>query len=249
MVPAAMELKGKVALVTGGIKRVGRAVALTLAEHGCHVAVNYRTSKKEAEDTVAEIEKRGTKGLGVQADSSKKSDIVRLAAEIEKKLGPVDLLINSASIFEKTPWPDISEEDWDRHLTINLKGPFLCAQQFGPGMVKRKKGKIINIIDWAAERPYTGYIPYSVSKTGLLALTKVLAKTLAPHVQVCGVSPGPVLLPEEMSKEERAEVLELTPLRREGSPQDVANAVLFLVEGTDFATGSVVYVDGGRLVE
>ncbi|HLG20564.1 MAG TPA: SDR family oxidoreductase [Bdellovibrionota bacterium] len=243
-----MNLKKQVALITGGARRVGREIALALAERGCHVAISYRTSNSEANSTVDDLREFGVKALAMKADVSNKSDVNRMRADVEKTIGPVTVLVNNAAIFERTPWPGISEESWDRHIDANLKGPFLCAQAFGPGMVERKLGKIINIVDWAAERPYTGYIPYCVSKAGLICLTKALAKTLAPHVQVNAVGPGPVMLPEDMPKEERDAVLKAIPLKREGSPRDVANAVLFLVEGTDFATGSVVYVDGGRLI-
>ncbi len=243
-----MEIAGKVAWVTGGAKRVGREIAVTLAEHGCYVAINYRSSSKEALEAIEKIKRFGVKSFATQGDVALRKDVERMVLEIEKNVGPIDILINNASIFKRTPWPDISEEDWNEHLNINLKGPFLCAQATGAKMVIRGAGKIINIVDWAGERPYRHYMPYCVSKAGLICLTKSLAKELAPQVQVNAIGPGPVLLPEETTKEERAKVLKSVPLQREGSPKDIANAVLFLVEGTDFATGSIIYVDGGRLI-
>ncbi len=243
-----MDLQGKVALVTGGAKRVGKAIALALASKGCHVAFSHLTSKSEAKDTLAEIRNLGVKAQSVKGDVSRLSDVKKIVKEVETHLGPIDILVNNASVFERTPWPDIQEKAWDRHLSVNLKAPFLMAREVIPGMVRRGRGKVVNIVDWAAERPYKHYLPYLVSKAGLVCLTKALAREVAPAVQVNGVAPGPVLLPEAMTDSERQGILKATPLRREGSPQDVANAVLFLVEGTDFATGSIVYVDGGRSI-
>ncbi|MFH1018912.1 MAG: SDR family oxidoreductase [Pseudomonadota bacterium] len=243
-----MDLQGKVALVTGGAKRVGRTIALALASKGCHVGFSYNTSKSEAKDTLAEIRNLGVKADSVRGDISRPADIKKIVRDVETHLGPIDILINSASIFERTPWPEIQEKTWDRHLTVNLKAPFLMAREVAPGMVRRGRGKIVNIVDWATERPYKHYLPYLVSKAGLVCLTKALARELAPAVQVNGVAPGPVLLPEAMTDSERQAILKATPLRREGSPTDVANAVLFLVEGTDFATGTILHVDGGRLI-
>jgi NAD(P)-dependent dehydrogenase (short-subunit alcohol dehydrogenase family) len=243
-----MDLQGKVAFVTGGAKRVGKAVALALAGKGCHVAICYRTSKTQARDTVSEIQNFGVKAIGVKGDLSKASDIRRMVKEIESRLGPVDILVNNASIFEKTPWPEVQEKAWDRHMVINLKAPFLLSRELAPGMVRRGRGKIVNLADSAVERPFKNYLPYLVSKAGLICMTKALAKELAPAVQVNAVTPGPVLLPVDMSESERQNIIRSTPLRRIGSPQDVAAAVLFLVEGTDFATGTVLGLDGGRLI-
>jgi len=241
-----VELKGKVSLVTGGAKRVGKSITLALAGRKSDVAITYLTSSAEASGTVKELRKLGVKALALQGDVSKKADVERIVATVEKDLGPIDVLVNNASIFEKTPWPGISEEQWDSLLDVNLKGPFLLAQILGPRMSERQRGKIINLVDGAGDRPYPAFIPYCVSKAGLISLTKALAIALAPHVQVNAIAPGAVLFPETASEHHKKSVLDSTLLGKEGTPEDIARTVLFLVEGTDFATGSVCYIDGGR---
>jgi NAD(P)-dependent dehydrogenase (short-subunit alcohol dehydrogenase family) len=165
-----------------------------------------------------------------------------------RTFGSIEILVNNAAIFYKTPFQKIKETDWDRHMDINLKGTFLCSHKVGLEMLKKEQGKIINIADWAGLRPYRGYIPYCVSKAGVICLTQALAKTLAPHVQVNCIAPGPMLLPEDMSENEIKEIIQGTPLKRIGSPEDIAKTVLFLIEGSDFITGATYHVDGGRYI-
>lgn len=243
-----MELKGKTAFVTGGAKRIGRSIALALAGCGCDVAIGYLSSKNEAENTVKDLCALGVRAMAVQGDLSKSSQVNLVADHIESKLGPVDILINNASLFKRTPWPEISESDWDELLDINTKAPFLCAQRFSKHMIEHKQGKIINILDWMAERPSSNYIPHCVSKAALTSLTQALAIALAPFVQVNGIHPGTMLFAESTNEKEKALILEKIPLQQIGTPQDVANAVLFLLEGTDYATGTILRLDGGRLL-
>lgn len=167
---------------------------------------------------------------------------------VETKMGPVEVLINNASIFEKKNFFEITEEDWDRHMNINLKGPFLLAQGVAKGMIEQGGGKIINITDYTAIRPSKNYLPYNISKAGLTALTKTLAKELAPAIQVNGIALGPTLPPENYTEEKRGRVAEKTLLKRWGNPEEVANAVVFFLEGTDYATGQTLYIDGGKLL-
>lgn len=243
-----MELRGKTAIVTGGAKRVGKAIALALAQRGAHVAITYQTSRKQALDTVDEIKDLGVEALAIQADVSKLNQVKKLVQKTLKTFGSIDILVNNAAIFNRTPFEKIKESDWDQHMNINLKGTFLCAHQVGLQMLKQKRGKIINISDWAGMRPYKNYIPYCVSKAGVICLTQALAKTLAPHIQVNSVAPGPVLLPEDFSKEEREKIIKGTPLKKIGTPEDIAKTVLFLIEGSDFITGATYLVDGGRYI-
>ena len=241
-----MRIDGSVVLVTGGVRRVGQAIALALARRGAQVAVSYRTSAREAAATVRAIEELGACALAVRADLSRAADVQQLMRRVRQRFGRLDVLVNSAANFVRTPFERLTERDWDRAIDTNLKGPFLCALH--ASRLMRRGGKIINIADWAGVRPYRDYLPYCVSKAGVLGLTKALAKELAPRIQVVAIAPGPMLAPEGMLPAARARVARRVPLKRWGSPQDVANTALFLIEGTDFMTGSAVFVDGGQLI-
>ncbi len=243
-----MTMQEKVALVTGSAKRIGRAVANALADRGVHQAVHYRTSKAEAEDAVELFRVLGVEAESFQADLSHVNEAEALASEVLKRFGRLDILVNNASVFFPSPLGEVTDLQWDTLINTNLKGPFFLAQKVGLAMKAAVGGTIINIGDWAAERPYTGYLPYCISKAGVVAMTKGLAKALAPEVRVNCINPGPVMLPEDLSEAEKEEVMRKTPLQRTGSPADIANAVVFLCEGTDFMTGAVITVDGGRAV-
>lgn len=243
-----MTLQEKVALVTGSAKRIGRAVANALADRGVHQAVHYRTSKTEAEDAVKLFRVLGVEAESFQADLSQVKEVEALASEVLKRFGRLDILVNNASVFFPSPLGEVTDHQWDTLINTNLKGPFFLAQKVGLAMKAAVGGTIINIGDWAAERPYTGYLPYCISKAGVVAMTKGLAKALAPEVRVNCINPGPVMLPEDLSEAEKEEIMRKTPLQRTGSPADIANAVVFLCEGTDFMTGAVITVDGGRAV-
>jgi NAD(P)-dependent dehydrogenase (short-subunit alcohol dehydrogenase family) len=236
-----VNLKGKTALVTGAAKRVGREIALALARRGANIVVHYNTSAADARRTVSEIEALGVDALAVKADQSNARQ-VRAAVQ---KAGKIDVLIASAAVFKRTPFATLTEADWDFHLDANLKGPFLFALEASRRMTA---GKIILFADWAGIRPYRNYLPYVVSKAGIICLTKALAKELAPCIQVNSIAPGPVLLPDEFPESERRKVIKSTLVKRLGTPQDIVNSVLFLIEGSDFITGHTLVVDGGRLI-
>ena len=242
-----MNLTDRVALVTGGSARVGRAIALRLAASGAHVAISYRRSRREAIDTVDALRACGVPAAAIRADVSRASDIKTLLDAVHRRFGRLDVLVNNAAIFERTPFSGLTEAQWDRHLDINLKGPFLCALHAGR-LMRRGGGKIINIADWAGERPYVDYLPYCISKAGIIALTKALAKELAPKIQVMAIAPGPILPPPDMTPAQRRRAVKRVPLRRWGHPNDIANAVAFAIEGSDFMTGTTIFVDGGRLI-
>ncbi len=243
-----MNLQGKVALVTGAGRRVGQAIALALAEHGASLAVHYRTSRAGAEETAARIiEQRGRAQI-FSAELESVEQIERMVASVNEAFGRLDVLVNSASVFYRKPLEGLTERDWDLNLNTNLKAPFFLSKFAGAGMRKQGAGKIVNIGDWAAIRPYNNYLPYTVSKAGLIGLTRALAKALAPEVQVNCVALGPVMPPDEYAPEQVERLRLATLTKTMGSPADVARAVLFLCEGTDFATGSTLMLDGGRLL-
>jgi len=243
-----MELQDRVALVTGGARRVGQVLAVALAQHGAHVVITYQRSHRHAEQTVSQLRAFGVRALAVRLDAANAADVQRLMKRVQHTFGQLDLLVNNAAVFVRTPFARLTEREWDRHLETNLKGPFLCALYASRLMRKQGGGKIINLADWAGERPYRDYLPYCVSKAGVIALTKALAKELAPTIQVVAIAPGPILPPKEFRHAERQRVIRRVPLQRWGSPHDIANAMLFAIEGTDFMTGTTIFVDGGQLI-
>lgn len=243
-----MEIQGKTALVTGSAKRIGRAVALALAAEGMNLILHCRRSRREAEETRKTAERLGVRARLLQADLEKYSELQRFIRQAFRASPKIHVLINNASVFYKTPLGKVREKDWDSFLDTNLKAPFFLSQAIGLAMFRQKEGKIINLIDWTAFRPYTNYLPYGTSKAGLVALTKGLAKAFAPYVQVNGIAPGPILPAAGATREEIRKVLKRTPLKRFGDPSDIAEAVRFLVKSTDFVTGAVLPVDGGSLI-
>ncbi|MEJ2634109.1 MAG: SDR family oxidoreductase [Calditrichia bacterium] len=243
-----MNLKDKTVLITGSSQRVGKVIAITLARAGARIVIHYHTQEKEAVQTAKEIRSFGKDVLIVKGDISKKNDWMAMRNNVLEKWGRIDVLVNNAAIFYRTPLFDISEKDWNHFLDVNLKGTFWGCQVIGEFMTKNKSGKIINIADVSADHVWAGYIPYCTSKAGVVALTRGLAKALAPHVTINAVAPGTVLLAEEYDEEEENYLIERTPLKRIGSPEDIANAVRFLIEGSDFITGTVINVDGGRSI-
>lgn len=243
-----MLLKGKTAIVTGAARRVGRVIAEALAAKGANVAVHYNRSASEARKTAEDLSRKyKVNAVSFPADLGSVAEVKALVEAVHREYGRIDILVNSASLYEKTRFGTITELDWDRQFASNLKGPFFLSQAAGEIMREQGAGKIVNISDWAALRPYPQYIPYCLAKAGLFYMTHALAKALAPQVQVNSVLPGPVLLPEDVGPKERKAIEEATLVKRIGSPQDVADAVLYLI-GQDFTTGAGLTVDGGRLV-
>ncbi|HLW72085.1 MAG TPA: SDR family oxidoreductase [Candidatus Binataceae bacterium] len=243
-----MELKGRVALVTGAGKRVGRAIAIALAERGAAIAIHYRSSRAEAEAAVAEVTGQGGSARSFAADLEKVAEIEKLIENVLDAFGRIDVLVNSASIFFRKPLSEVTERDWDVNLDTNLKAPFFLSKFAGAAMRRQGAGKIVNIGDWAGIRPYNNYLPYTVSKSGLIGLTRALAKALAPEVQVNIVALGPVMPPEDYDAAEIERLRQATLTKTLGTPQDVARAVVFLCENADFTTGATLMIDGGRLL-
>lgn len=240
-----MDIEGKVALVTGAAKRVGRSIAHALAERGAELVAHYHTSDREAQEVLALAKKLGGKPVAVRADLAVPAEIGTMVETAMRAFGRVDILVNSAAIFYRTPFPTLTEADWDRFLAVNLKAPFLLCRQVGEIMCRQGHGKIVNVADIAGTKVWADFLPYSVSKAGLLALTTGLAKALAPAVQVNAIAPGTVLLPDGSTPDEQARALGRVPLRRLGAPEDIAHAAVYLVE-SDFVTGEVLTVDGGQ---
>ena len=245
-----MQLKGCTVLITGAAKRVGRIIALTLAASGADILVHYHRSAKEATALQSLIKKKYKKTPGLLCgDLSKLADLRRIAEDAWKLRKKVDVLINNASTFYPTPLGKVREEQWEDLFNVNARAPFFLSEALGLKMKKRGKGKIINIADWAALQPYTQYVPYCASKAALVAVSQGMARTLAPEVQINTILPGPVMWPDDLGPAVMKNVIRNTPLKRIGTPQDIANAAKFLIEGSDFMTGSLIHVDGGRHID
>lgn len=243
-----MELQGKTALITGGATRIGRALALALAQEGMNLLLHYRRSLREARRTQKEAERLGVTVHLLRADLRNFSEVKRLVRESFRRARQIHLLVNSAAVFYKTPLGKIREKEWDEFFDVNLKAPFFIAETIGLRMFRQKEGKIINLVDWTAFRPAASYLPYCASKAALVTITQGLAKILAPYVQVNAIAPGPILPAAGSTRKENQKVLERTPLKRFGEPGDLAEAVRFLVKSSDFVTGAVLPVDGGNLI-
>nr|QRW40701.1 short-chain dehydrogenase/reductase SDR [bacterium] len=242
----------RVALVTGsGKRRVGWHVADALAGRGYHIAVHYRTSAREATETVEHLRSRGVEAVAFQADLAEEPAVRELVRGAHDHFGRLDVLVNCAAVYGAKRLEDVTATDVRHNFESNLFGTFLCAQQAGLAMVRQPEGGcIVNFGDWASSRPYLDYAPYLVSKAAIPALTRCLAVELGtrnPRVRVNCVLPGPVLFPPDMPEAEREQAIRSTLVRREGQPANVAAAVIFLVED-DFVTGVCLPVDGGRTV-
>jgi pteridine reductase len=240
-----MDLNGKVALVTGGAKRLGRAIALALAARGCKLVVHYRTSQAEAEAAVQELLAAGHEALALQADITREADVDRMVEAAVARFGHIDVLVNNAAVFFRTPVDTLTVEEWEHVMGVNLTGTFLCAHKIGLRMRGWGRGHIINMADVAGLRPWADYIPYSVSKACVITFTQGLALELAPQVMVNAIVPGPVLFQEGTSAEVQQREIAKTLLKRAGTPEEVAEVVVFVAE-SDYSTGSVFTVDGGR---
>jgi pteridine reductase len=238
-------LNPRVALVTGAGKRLGRAVALRLAAEGCDLVIHYRSSEREAREVVSEVGKLGRRALAVSADLAQLAEIKNLFAQAAQYFGRLDILINSAANFFATPFAQTTEAQWNRALDSNLKAPFFCAQAAAP-LLKSSRGVIINFADIGGILGWPGFIPHSISKAGVIMLTRALAKELAPEVRVNAIAPGTITMPGDPPEWQR-DFIKLAPLERTGTPADIADAVIFLANAK-FITGHVLVVDGGRVL-
>jgi NAD(P)-dependent dehydrogenase (short-subunit alcohol dehydrogenase family) len=245
-----MTLTNKTALITGG-KRIGAVVAAELARRGMDVALSYQRSKVEAEATAQTVRDAGRQAVVLQANLSRGDDCATLVNEAAAALGRLDVLINMASVYRSHALADIDEARWDESLDVDLKAAYLCARAAIPHMRAAGGGRIVNFSDWiaASGRPrYSGYLPYYVAKRAIIGLTEALALELAAdQILVNAIAPGPILAPPETSDEELKSVESATPLGRWGGEEEIATAVVFLLE-SGFVTGETIRVDGGRHV-
>ena len=239
-------LEGQVALVTGAGRRIGRAVALRLADEGARVVVHYRRSEAEANSVAAEITRGGGEALCARADLTRTSDVADLFALAERRFGGLDILVNNAGTFAPTPLAETSEAQWDTLLDTNVKAAFFCAQRAAPLLSRSGRGRMINLASLGGLLAWPKYTAYCVSKAGMIMLTRCLARSLAPSITVNAIAPGTISFPDDPP--ELAELyVRRTPLGRTGSAKDIADAVLYFV-GAAFVTGEVLVVDGGRSV-
>ncbi len=232
-----------VALVTGGAVRVGRAITLSLADAGYDLLISYNESRAESSEVERAVREAGCRAHAVQADLSRGADVARLARAAGDHFGRLDLLVNSASTFAAGDLLDITAEEWDAVMAVNLRAPFLLVRDT-VRLLRAARGAVVNITDLSALHPWTTHPHHSVSKAGLLHLTRVMARRLAPEVRVNAVAPGYVLPPAHHDAAEVERTRQRIPMGRVGAPEDVASAVRFLARA-EYVTGEVVAVDGG----
>jgi pteridine reductase len=242
-----MHLPGARALVTGGAVRVGRAITLALAHAGARVIIHFNGSSDEARALAEEIAATGGEAVTLQADLSRQDEVERLAEEAERAFGGVDVLVNNASIFPAEALDEVDAALWERTMAVNLRAPFFLSQRLGRAMRTRGGGVIVNMGDLAGIQSWKGYAAHSISKAGILHLTRVAARALAPEVRVNAIAPGTVLPPADLTPDQVQALALRAPLRRNGSPDDVAQAVVYLINA-DFITGETILLDGGRLL-
>lgn len=239
-----MNLHGAGVLVTGGAQRLGRAIALGLGRAGANVMIHYHRSAEQAQAVVAELRALGIEAAAVQGDLARVADAERVADAAIAQWGKLNLLVNNAGIWGRTPLGTVSAEQWDELLATNVRGAFFIAQRAASAL-RETQGAIVNIADVGALRPWRNYTPYLVSKGAVVTLTETLAKDLAPNVRVNAVAPGPVLLPDHWTAEQAEKTAQSVLLGRVGRPEDIADAVLFLARA-DYITGVILPVDGGQ---
>lgn len=247
-----MQLAGKTALITGG-RRIGAHLALKLAQRGVNLALSYHTSGEAMQQVADDCRACGIQAGAFPADLRDPEAADSLVARTVAQFGSIDILINLTSIYRRTPWNTLQPGDFEEGITNNLAAPYYTAIAAAKAMRQQPihdglQGKIIHFTDWAVDRPYRDYLPYLIAKGGLVTLTKALAVELAPTITVNAIAPGTVEPPPETPEEKLAQIRSGSLLNRIGSAEDVNQAVLYLLEGTDFATGEVFRVDGGRFL-
>lgn len=240
-----MDPKDKTALITGGAHRVGKAITLALARAGANVVINYNTSSQAAAATAAEAQALGVGALAVKANIADHRQVQEMVNAAQTRFGGVDILVNSASLWQATPFPTDNLDGWRRVTRILIDGAFYCANAVAPFMLSKGRGAIVNIVDLSAWEPWPNFIAHSVGKAALLALSRQLALELAPAVRVNAVAPGPVLPPPDYDREKINRTAKKTLLNRWGTPEDVAEAVMYFIRA-NYVTGEVIAVDGGE---
>jgi len=242
-----MELRGRVALVTGAGRRLGQEMARALAGRGMALAIHHHASAAGARALRDEVTAAGGRAECFAADLSDAEAARALPGRVVDAFGRLDVLVNSAAVMRRLGFEETTPEQYDAVLGLNLRSVFFCTQGAAPSL-RAARGKVVNLADLAGLQPWPGFAAHSVSKAGVVMLTKVLARSLAPEVTVNAIAPGAVLVPEDYDAEERDRLARATPLGRLGGPEDVVGVLLYLLEGGDFVTGEVLTVDGGRLL-
>lgn len=240
------ELAGRVALVTGAGRRVGRALAVALGARGMHVIVHYHASSAGADETAQLITRAGGSAETMRADLGDTRAVERLADEALAARGSLDVLVNSAAMMRRTPLGETSASDWDAMFALNVRAPYFLSQRAAPAL-RAARGNIVNIADLAAFETWPAYVPHGITKSAVVQMTRALARVLAPEVRVNAIAPGVVLLPDGWSEDDAERLRATTPLGRLGSPEDVAGTMLYLLDA-GYVTGEVITVDGGRHV-
>jgi pteridine reductase len=240
-----MDIRGKVALITGASKRIGRETAVELARRGARIGIHYRSDKSGALETLRLVVEAGGSGEVFHAELRDEAHLDLMFREVDGKFGRLDILINNASVFDPGTAQDATIDDWNVQMDSNARAPFFVAQRAARLMARNPEGKIINLVDGAGELIWPGYFSYSVSKAALIAVNRGLARALAPSISVNGVAPGPVLFPEYYSEDQKHLAVERTLMKRPGSARDIVHAIVFLLE-SDYVTGEIIHVDGGR---
>ncbi len=238
------KLHGRVALVTGAAKRLGRVVALRLAHEGADVAVHYGKSAAEARELVTEIENGGHRAAAFSAELTDVPAIRKLVADVVAHFGRLDILVNGAANFLEAKFGETTEETWDTSLDTNLKAPFFCCQAAAAPLAKSGRGVIVNFADIGGLLGWRDFLPHSISKAGVILLTRVLAKELGPAIRVNAIAPGTITMPGD-PPEWQSDFIQRAPLKRTGRPEEIADAVMFLLTA-EFITGHVLVLDGGR---
>ena len=237
-------LSGKVVLVTGAAKRLGRAIALAAAEEGADVAITYRESSREAREVVGKLAQRGEQALAVCCDVTDEVSVREMVREVAKELGGIDVLVNNAANYETAEFAGLTVEQWDAIFASNVRGPFLVSREALP-YLKRRRGRIVNMGSLGGLRPWATHAHYCSSKAAVHMLTKVMAKALAPEIAVNAVAPGMIELGEKAAAAFMKRMAKQTPMRRNGTAADIAAAVMFFATAPSFITGQVLAVDGG----
>ena len=232
-------------LITGAAHRIGRTIAMDLAAHGFGVAVHYNASADGAQEVVQAITDEGGRAVAVQAELADEEQVKRLIPIATKALGPLTVLVNNASLFENDTVNDATRESWDKHLDVNLRAPFVLSQMFAEQLPEDQDGNIINLLDQRVWNLTPFFMSYTVSKAGLWTLTQTLAMALAPQIRVNAVGPGPTIRNERQSEEDFARQWGETPLERRVMPQDIADAVRFIINAPSM-TGQMIAMDGGQ---
>lgn len=240
-----MDIRGKNALITGGAIRVGKAITLGLAQAGANVVINYNRDAEQAKITAEEAKKLGVSALPVQANIARWEQVQRMFSQIHEDFGDIDILVNNASVFKKTSIPTDSIEDWQATVDVLVNGAFYVSNLAAKDMLKKQEGAIVNIVDLSIWEPWKSYTAHAVGKSALYALTRQFAMELHPYVLVNAIALGPVLPPVDYSPERIQKAADRTLLNRWGTPEDVAEAVVFLVNAK-FITADVIAVDGGQ---